>query len=116
MQTGIQITDLCNLKSENINIISTDDSNYIGKLTYGMGTKYRQIPLNNECCVAILDWLRFMHIKKKHSNYLFVNNRTGKFTRSGIRRIFNKYLIKLGTNITITSLRNKILLNINDYH
>lgn len=87
--TGIKVTELINLKIDNINIrfsyIICRDS-----------TKERSIPLGSYALRCIEKYLKHRKELSLDNEYLFLNNRGLKLSRQSIWKIINKYASESG--------------------
>jgi site-specific recombinase XerD len=64
----------------------------------GKGRKERIVPVNEEACGAILEYLekRAQFLKGKEKKALFLNRFGDRLTDRGVRKILQKYLKKIG--------------------
>lgn len=95
--TGIRISELCALKSSDVNL--TDCT----ILVYGKGSKERRIQLANDDVINILSSYRKMfasEINKKH--YFFANRYGNAVSDQSVRRMIKKYARIAGIDINIT--------------
>ena len=94
MYTGIRISELVNIRKDNIDLLNNEL-----KITFGKGEKQRIVILNQKIVDAIYEY-------KRHSLdtrvYLFEVSPCKPMNRSTINRIFNKY----SGNITPHTLRH----------
>lgn len=89
--TGIRVSELCNIKINDINI----DDNSIRIM--GKGSKERIVYFGLSAKIALNKYLYSNNIKE----YLFVNNKDEKISRSSVEDIINKISFKAG-------LKNKV--------
>lgn len=95
--TGIRISELCNIKQENINI----QKKYIK--IYGKGSKERIMPVFNENLWNLIDEYQNLYIDKlKHSKYFFINRLGNKLSDQSVRNMIKKIAKNVGINLNIT--------------
>jgi len=85
-KTGCRVSELCNLKVSDVDLTNS-------QLTiYGKGGKYRSLKLHKDAKIAIQDYLfRMRKYSPEGVQYLFVSTKRGKYSRSAIWKIINKY-------------------------
>lgn len=97
--TGMRVSELLNLKIQDINIIDK----YI--ICYGKGNKERIIPFGEVALKALENYLknaRLQLIRNKNVDYVFVNKRGSHMTRQGFWKIIKKYAIKVNISKTLS--------------
>lgn len=95
-KTGIRVSELCNLKLNDITI--TERTARIQIL--GKGNKIRNLKLHLDAKNAILDYLKIRNIIIVNNDYLLLSERKCKFTRSAIWKILDKYSSRVGCHIS----------------
>ena len=91
--TGIRVSELVNLKLQDIDL-SEDIIR-----TFGKGSKERVIPIGDyakEYMIKYLNDYRPLMLKRKLSEYVFLNNHGNKMTRQGFFKIIKKIAIEKG--------------------
>jgi integrase/recombinase XerC len=89
--TGVRVSELVNLKLRDID--------FLGEMikVLGKGNKERLIPIGQKSLIVLknyVDMLDTLNISRDHG-FLFINHRGGALTDRSIRRILNKYILKL---------------------
>jgi integrase/recombinase XerD len=93
-RTGLRVGELCSLRIDNLVMnLDTDDIS-TGKLII-YGKRNIEVPLHNECRIALTNWTKIRKYKQVETPYIFISER-GMYTRSGINRIIKKYYAILG--------------------
>ena len=103
--TGMRVSEVTSLEFSNINF----DEKYIK--IFGKGNKERIIPMGDlalKYLTLYIEEYRTFFIKKRISNYVFLNNHGTKITRQGIRKIIDnlKECANIKTNVTPHVLRH----------
>jgi len=98
VQTGLRVSELINLRCEDIALGTGSHVRCIGK-----GRKERSTPLRKDCELAVRNWLA--ERSADHSDPLFVNNRGSRLSRDTVERIVKKYT-NIASNKCLT-LKNK---------
>ena len=89
--TGLRVSELINIKLQDINL----DAGYIK--VFGKGAKERIVPMGKFAIEEIEEYLkqtRKLFLKKRGSNYLFLNSSSNKLTRQGFWKLLKKYTKK----------------------
>lgn len=95
--TGIRISELCNIKKENMNYINNEIK------IYGKGAKERIIPIYNKDTVAALKIYEKVFYKEiRDSDYFFVNKRKNRLSSQSVRNMIKKYCKKINIDKNIT--------------
>lgn len=97
--TGMRVSELINLKIQDINIIDK----YI--VCYGKGNKERVVPFGELALRALENYLknaRFQLIRNKNVDYVFVNRKGSHMTRQGFWKIIKKYARKVNISKTLS--------------
>ncbi|XZH88407.1 tyrosine-type recombinase/integrase [Clostridium perfringens] len=95
--TGIRISELCTLKSDNI-ICSSN----IIKI-YGKGSKERIIPIYNSNILEALDLYEKIFFEDILNNeYFFINKRKNRLSSQSVRNMINKYCKAIRIDLHIT--------------
>ena len=106
--TGLCVSELANLKIEDIHIKKGQNS-----LTAknGKGGKDRVVGFNNNLKILIQEYLNY---RKSGSRYLFPSERSEQMTRFGIGRVFKKMAAMAGLDSkhTIHTLRHTYATNL----
>ena len=100
IQTGLRISELIQLKSQNINLCENPYVYCIGK-----GRKERTIPLTKEMKSALNDWL--IECNHKPNNPLFSSSRGGELSSDTIQYLVSKY-VKIAQLNCISLKKKKI--------
>ena len=96
--TGLRVSELVNLQIKDLHL----DLGFVQ--TLGKGNKERMVPLGDEAAFWIqkyLDQVRFQWAGKNpkpRADYLFLTRRGQGFTRQGIWKSLNKYVLAAGIN------------------
>ena len=84
--TGIRISELCMLKSNDV------DLKYGIVLIYGKGSKERRLQIGNQEVIAILKkYKNDFHNEIEKCGYFFVNQSSRMLSDQAVRRMLNKY-------------------------
>ncbi len=95
--TGMRITELCNLKKEDVNLISRNI------LIYGKGSKERHIQIGNDAVSHILaEYRDVFHREIDACGYFFVNQGGRPLSDQTVRRTIRKYAALGGIDMRIT--------------
>lgn len=95
--TGIRISELCNIKKEDMAYINNEIK------IYGKGAKERIIPIYNKDTVAALKTYEKVFYKEiNNSDYFFVNKRKNKLSSQSIRNMIKKHCKKINIDTNIT--------------
>lgn len=95
--TGMRISELCSLKSSNVNL----QDNTI--LIYGKGSKERRLQIGNDDVTRILAEYRLEYqAEQKQCNYFFVSHSSRPLSDQAVRRMINKYAALAAIDMHIT--------------
>lgn len=95
--TGMRISELCSLRSSNINLYEKTI------LIYGKGSKERRIRIGNEDVVRILEEYQKEYRKEiEKCGYFFVNHSNQPLSDQSVRRMINKYTSLAAIDLHIT--------------
>ena len=95
--TGIRISELCSLKSIDVNFYEKT------VLIYGKGSKERKIQLGNDSVIAVLrEYKETFQSEIEACNYFFVNQSGRPLTDQAVRRMINKYTSLAAVDLHIT--------------
>ena len=95
--TGIRISELCNIKKENMTYINNEIK------IYGKGAKERIIPIYNKDTVAALRIYEKVFNKEIcNSDYFFVNKRKSRLSSQSVRNMIKKHCKKINIDKNIT--------------
>lgn len=95
--TGIRISELCNIKKENMTYINNEIK------IYGKGAKERIIPIYNKDTVAALRIYEKVFYKEIcNSDYFFVNKRKNRLSSQSVRNMIKKHCNKINIDKNIT--------------
>ena len=95
--SGIRISELCNLKNDNVNLIDGTI------LIYGKGDKERYIQLASDDVIHILDeYRRSFSTEISSSAHFFVNQSGAPLSDQSVRRMINKYCSLAAIDLHIT--------------
>ena len=95
--TGIRISELCNIKKENMTYINNEIK------IYGKGAKERIIPIYNKDTVAALRIYEKVFYKEIcDSDYFFVNKRKNRLSSQSVRNMIKKHCNKINIDKNIT--------------
>ena len=95
--TGMRISELCSLRSSNINLYEKTI------LIYGKGSKERRIQIGNEDVVRILEEYQKEYRKEiEKCGYFFVNHSNQPLSDQSVRRMINKYTSLAAIDLHIT--------------
>lgn len=87
-ESAIRVSELCNLKLENIEISNHSTITIIN----GKGNKSRIVPISNDVALILQKYINIYKINEQ--DYLFKNQKNIKYTRWGINYIIQKYINK----------------------
>lgn len=93
--TGLRVSELVGLKMDGVNL----DVGFVRCM--GKGSKERIVPLGGSAANAVSAYLAARKVKKP-TEYLFLNNRGGKLSRSGFWRILQGYGREAGIKKKLT--------------
>ncbi len=95
--TGMRISELCTLKSEDVNL-------YDGTiLIYGKGDKERRIQIGNDAVISILEEYKIdFKTEIKSCNHFFANQSGKALSDQSVRRMINKYSSLAAIDLHIT--------------
>ena len=95
--TGIRISELCSLKTENVNLYDRTI------LIYGKGSKERKVQIGNDDVIRILEDYKSAFLPQiQKCNYFFVNQNYCVMSDQSIRRMINKYASLAAIELHIT--------------
>lgn len=95
--TGIRISELCQLKKEDVNLID----NTI--LIYGKGAKERRIQIGNNDVIRVIgDYQKCFYQHIHSSGYFFPSKSCAPLSDQYVRKMINKYSAIAGINMHIT--------------
>ncbi|MDE5977843.1 MAG: tyrosine-type recombinase/integrase [Turicibacter sp.] len=95
--TGIRISELCSLKTENVNLYDRSI------LIYGKGSKERIVQIGNDDVIRILEDYKSTFLPQiQKCNYFFVNQNYCVMSDQSIRRMINKYASLAAIELHIT--------------
>lgn len=84
--TGIRISELCSLKSSNIDFIEKNI------LINGKGSKERRLQIgNDDVILALENYQKNFKGEIEHSDYFFVNRINHRLSEQSVRNMINKY-------------------------
>ena len=104
--TGARISELLQIKAENIEVGYLD--------IYGKGGKLRRLYIPKKLRTECLNWL---HELKRGSGYLFLNRFGGRITTRGVSQQLKKYAAKYGLDTRVVyphSFRHRFAKNFLD--
>ena len=87
-ESAIRVSELCNLKLENLVISTTSTITIIN----GKGNKSRIVPISNDVAQILRKYIITYQIDEQ--DYLFTNHKNLQYTRWGINYIIQKYINK----------------------
>ena len=93
--TGLRVSELVGLKMDGVNV----DMRFVRCM--GKGSKERIVPLGDSAAAAVSLYLLWRKVNKP-TDYLFLNNRGGKLSRSGFWRILQAYGVQAGVKKRLT--------------
>ena len=96
---GLRISELLNLKLGEILL----DNSFVRVV--GKGDKERIVPIGRKAIRAVRDYLRDsrpLFLKKRSTDYLFINQRGSKLSRMGFWKILNACLVRVAIKKRIT--------------
>lgn len=95
--TGIRISELCSLKSSDIDLAERTI------LIYGKGSKERRLQIGNDAVISILEkYKRDYYREIQQSNHFFVNQNSTPLSDQSVRRLINKYSTLASIDLHIT--------------
>lgn len=95
--TGIRISELCSLKSLNVNLYEKTI------LIYGKGSKERKIQIGNDDVINVLmEYKENFLTEIQHCNYFFVSQSGRPLSDQSVRRMINKYTSLAAIELHIT--------------
>ena len=95
--TGMRISELCNLKQHNLDLINRT------VLIYGKGSKERIIQIGNEDVLkSISTYIETFRSKLEKTDYLFINRLNERLSEQSVRNMINKYADMAGIEMHIT--------------
>lgn len=95
--TGIRISELCSLKSLNVNLYEKTI------LIYGKGSKERKIQIGNDDVIHVLSEYKESFIAEiQQCNYFFVSQSGRPLSDQSVRRMINKYTSLAAIELHIT--------------
>lgn len=95
--TGIRISELCNIKKENMTYTNNEIK------IYGKGSKERIVPIYNEDTISALAIYEKVFYKEIcNSDYFFVNKRKNRLSSQSVRNMIKKYCNKINIDKSIT--------------
>ena len=95
--TGMRISELCNLKQDNIDLINRT------VLIYGKGSKERIIQIGNDDVLqSISTYIETFKSELGNTDYLFVNRLNERLSEQSVRNMINKYVDLAGIQMHIT--------------
>ena len=103
--TGMRVSEATNLKASNINL----DIGFLRCI--GKGNKERVIPLGKKAIASVNRYLEFSRphfLKKKTSEFLFINRSGNKLSRQSIWKLIKRYALqaKIKKPIKVHTLRH----------
>ena len=103
--TGMRVSEATNLKASNINL----DIGFLRCI--GKGNKERVIPLGKKAIASVNRYLEFSRphfLKKKTSEFLFINRSGNKLSRQSIWKLIKQYALqaKIKKPIKVHTLRH----------
>jgi integrase/recombinase XerD len=93
--TGLRVSELVGLKMDGVNL----DLGFVRCM--GKGSKERIVPMGGSASAAVSAYLVSRKVRKP-TDYLFLNNRGGKLSRSGFWRILQGYGMQAGIKKKLT--------------
>jgi len=100
--SGLRVSELVGLKIPNVNL----EAGYVRLM--GKGSKERMIPMGEKALDTLREYLAFGRaglLKKRSSQYIYLNVRGGTLTRQGFWKIIKQYGIKAGIKDNVTPHR-----------
>ena len=95
--TGMRISELCNLKQHNLDLINRT------VLIYGKGSKERIIQIGNDDVLqSISTYIETFRSKLEKTDYLFINRLNERLSEQSVRNMINKYADMAGIEMHIT--------------
>lgn len=95
--TGVRISELCSLKTENVNLNDCDI------LIYGKGSKERRIQIGNQdVCSILREYYQEYREKIENCGYFFVNQAGRPLSDQAVRRMIQKYASLASIDLHIT--------------
>jgi integrase/recombinase XerD len=93
--TGLRVSELIGLKMDGVNL----DLGFVRCM--GKGSKERIVPMGASAANSIIAYLAARKVRQP-TDYVFLNNRGGKLSRSGFWRILQGYGRQVGIKKTLT--------------
>jgi len=93
--TGLRVSELVGLKMDGVNL----DLGFVRCM--GKGSKERIVPMGASAAAAVTIYLTARNVRKP-TDYVFLNNRGGKLSRSGFWRILQGYGREAGIKKKLT--------------
>jgi integrase/recombinase XerD len=93
--TGLRVSELIGLKMDGVNL----DLRFVRCM--GKGSKERIVPMGASAANAVIDYLAARKVRQP-TDYVFLNNRGGKLSRSGFWRILQAYGVQVGIKKKLT--------------
>ena len=93
--TGLRVSELVGLKMDGVNL----DLHFVRCM--GKGSKERIVPMGDSAAAAVSAYLAARKVRTP-TDYVFLNNRGGKLSRSGFWRILQAYGIQAGLKRRLT--------------
>ena len=90
--SGARVQELCNLTVGDIKF-----GNPTTVHLYGKGKKSRTVPLMNASSNLLKQFLKENNICHEAKRHIFINQRNGRITPSGVRNSLNKYVLRAQT-------------------
>ena len=95
--TGMRISELCSLKSKDINLHEGD------VLIYGKGSKERRIQITNDDIISLLkDYQSEYCSEIENCGYFFVNRLKNRLSEQSVREMIKKYTALAAIDLHIT--------------
>lgn len=95
--TGMRISELCNLKKVNVDLINRT------VLIYGKGSKERVIQIGNDDVLQSLStYIETFQSKLEKTDYLFINRLNERLSEQSVRNMIKKYADLAGIQVHIT--------------
>ena len=95
--SGMRVSELCNLKKEDVNLLSRDI------LIYGKGAKERHIQIGSDAvCRILTEYCNCFHIEITTCGFFFVNQAGRPLSDQTVRRTIRKYSSLASIDLHIT--------------
>jgi integrase/recombinase XerD len=95
--TGMRISELCSLKTEQINF-----NDYVIKI-YGKGSRERLIQICNTNVQQLLEkYSKEFNYELSHYNFFFINRLGNRLSEQSVRNMINNYALECGISLHIT--------------